>query len=126
MSAAQYRGEGTESEWRSTVKDAALHLGWVVALELPDAGLGALHALANNPRKPRRSLIPFLAAISGWPDLTLGHPGRGELIFVELKTTTGRVRPNQGEMIALLRSCGARVYVWRTGDPEMLSVLSGV
>lgn len=125
MSAEEYRGEGTEPQWRATVKYAALMYGWIVLLELPDAGLGTLHKLANRERSPLRFLIPFLHAVSGWPDLVLGHPERHEMIFVELKTARGKVRPNQQATLSLLALCGARVYVWRTGDDEMVSVLHG-
>jgi hypothetical protein len=125
MSAAEYRGEGTEAAWRITVEDEARKQGWMTLLALPDAGLGKLWQMANRPDSRVMAFIPLLAALSGWPDLTLGHPEKKQIIFVELKSKTGTVRENQKKVLELLMRCGARVYIWRTGDPTMLSILSG-
>jgi hypothetical protein len=46
----------------------------------------------------------------GYPDLTMTRDGR--LIFAELKTTTGRLRPDQVLWINALRETLAEVYVW--------------
>ena len=47
-----------------------------------------------------------------FPDLVLIHTGNGRLIFVELKSEKGRVRPDQD---VWLQHLGKRheVYVWR-------------
>lgn len=50
----------------------------------------------------------------GWPDLVLCRPP--ELIFVELKTDRGRVRPEQTVWLERLEACGAEVYIWRPRD----------
>lgn len=51
---------------------------------------------------------------AGWPDLVLVRPP--ELVFVELKTDKGRLRPGQRTWLALLEACGAEVHVWRPRD----------
>lgn len=63
---------------------------------------------------------------AGFPDLTLAHPGRGELVFAELKSARGRVRPEQQAWLEALRAAGQRAYLWRPGDwPEIEEVLRG-
>src|SRR5579871_2839737 len=60
----------------------------------------------------------------GWPDLAMC---RGErLVCAELKTRTGRVRPEQRDwMAALERVPGVEVYLWRepASWPEIREVL---
>jgi hypothetical protein len=55
----------------------------------------------------------------GFPDLVLWHPIRG-VIFAELKTETGRVRPEQEQVLVGLRAAGARAYLWRPSDWPMI------
>ena len=50
----------------------------------------------------------------GWPDLTCARGRR--LIFAELKTERGRVRPDQIACLEALERTGAEVYVWRPAD----------
>ncbi|MFG1776639.1 VRR-NUC domain-containing protein [Micromonospora sp. NPDC049048] len=50
---------------------------------------------------------------AGWPDLAI--VGR-RLLLRELKTETGRVRPEQQEWIDDLGRAGADVDVWRPSD----------
>lgn len=51
----------------------------------------------------------------GLPDLILVHPRTGRLVFAELKTAAGRVRPEQKAWLAAL---GIRheAYLWRPAD----------
>lgn len=54
----------------------------------------------------------------GWPDLVLAHPQRG-VIFCELKSANGRVRPEQQAWLDLLTSAlpnGTAVSLWRPDD----------
>ena len=49
----------------------------------------------------------------GYPDLTLWHAKRKEVVFAELKTNKGKLRPEQVTVHAEMQSCGLTVYVWR-------------
>lgn len=52
---------------------------------------------------------------AGLPDLILVHPRTGRLIFAELKSATGKERPQQKVWLAAL---GIRheAYLWRPAD----------
>lgn len=51
----------------------------------------------------------------GWPDLAICRPGA--LILAELKTDTGKLRPEQTEWLELLRTVpGLTVRLWRPSD----------
>ena len=50
----------------------------------------------------------------GWPDDVLVGPWG--ILYRELKTQTGKVRPEQEDVIARLRRAGADVDVWRPSD----------
>lgn len=57
---------------------------------------------------------------AGFPDLVLVRDG--ELIFAELKTQTGRVRPEQAEWLAALENVdGVETYVWRPDDFDAIN-----
>ena len=49
----------------------------------------------------------------GYPDLTLV---RDRVLWVEVKTERGRVRPEQELWLEALREAGAEAYVWRESD----------
>lgn len=51
----------------------------------------------------------------GFPDLTMVHPRTGGLLFAELKTTTGKVTPDQDEWLRALALRGV-AFVWRPVD----------
>ena len=92
----------TEKAWMQTVVSAARMLGW--------------HTYHTHDS--RRS-------DKGFPDLVLVHPDHG-LIFAELKTEKGRVRPEQWEWIWRLEKAGERVFVWRPSYwDEVQAVLNG-
>lgn len=56
----------------------------------------------------------------GFPDLVLVRDGR--LIFAELKSATGRVRPAQQEWMDALRAVdGVEVYLWRPADIDHIT-----
>ena len=56
---------------------------------------------------------------AGWPDLALVKPPR--LLLVELKTTRGRLRPEQRVWLTALSACpGVEVAVWRPRDWPMI------
>ena len=52
----------------------------------------------------------------GWPDLTLVSPRRGRVIFAELKSATGVIRPEQRAVLHGLYVAGAEVHLWRPAD----------
>jgi hypothetical protein len=55
----------------------------------------------------------------GFPDLVLVRPPR--LVFAELKSARGRLTPEQGRWLELLRGCpGVESYVWRPDDWDSL------
>jgi hypothetical protein len=68
----------------------------------------------------------------GWPDLTMVQPGcddrPGRIIFVELKTDTGRVTPAQRTWLEALARCpNVEVHVWRPSQwDEIVSRLKYV
>jgi hypothetical protein len=53
---------------------------------------------------------------AGYPDLTLIHPGSASLLFVELKTERGKLRPEQRLWLETLRAAGVDVRVWKPHD----------
>lgn len=119
MSAAEYRGEGSESSWRATVKDMARAYGWVVLFELPDKGYATLARAAQNTK----SMIPVMLAVKAQPDLLLGHPDRGIAIAVELKVPGKKPMPHQQEKLNLYDACGVATFVWETGCPSAEIIL---
>jgi hypothetical protein len=84
------QGEVTEAQFQRQVTDLASLLGW---------------RWAHNADSRRTQ--------AGQPDLTLI---RERVVYAELKTDTGRVRPEQESFMAALRAAGAEVYVWRPRD----------
>jgi hypothetical protein len=64
--------------------------------------LGFLHFHDNDPRRNR----------AGFPDLVLLHTVTGRLIFVELKSEKGRLRPEQDTWMSKL-GIHHEAYVWR-------------
>jgi len=84
-------GALTEKQWQAQVVELAEHAGWTV----------------HHTFDSRRSR-------AGWPDLTLLRAPH--LVFVELKTETGRVSRHQQDTLTLLRACGQEAHVWRPSD----------
>lgn len=89
---ATIRREETEAAFQAAVLELARLCGW----------------LAFHPYDSRRN-------VAGWPDLALVKPPR--LLIVELKTTRGRIRPEQRIWLTALAQCpGVEVAVWRPRD----------
>ncbi len=74
-----------------------------------------------------RSYHPYSSRKSehGFPDWTLAKPGR--LIFAELKTESGKVRPEQLAWLDLLATVpGVEAYLWRPSQlDEIAETLTG-
>lgn len=107
----------TEAQWQEQVLGMARLFGWRCAHFRP-----ALTAKGYR--------TPVQADGAGFPDLVLARqrPGQyGELLFVELKSDSGRLSPRQHAWIELLDHVdGVEVYVWRPEDAdEVEAVLRG-
>ena len=61
---------------------------------------------------------------AGFPDLVLVKSPR--IIYAELKTSRGKVRPEQVAWLEALRACGCDARLWRPEDwPEIERTLKG-
>ena len=91
-----------EKIFQDAIVNLAKYLGWMVFHPLTVQGSNGRWrtALQGDP---------------GFPDLVLAHRDRG-VIFVELKSSIGRVSDLQMKWIETLRAAGAEVYVWRPRD----------
>lgn len=88
----------SEAQLQSAVMELARVLGW-----------RAVHFRPAMERSGRWS-TPTQGAI-GFPDCVLVRGKR--LLFVELKSATGRVSPQQAAWLDDLYVAGVEVYVWR-------------
>ena len=86
----------SEAQFQKQVMDLCVYLG----------------ALAYHTHDARRSN-------PGYPDVTLLTKG-GRLLFRELKTRTGRVRPEQKVWIDRLRAAGYDAGIWRPEDMDRI------
>lgn len=62
---------------------------------------------------------PVAADGNGFPDLVLVRPTNDEragVIFAELKSEAGKVRPEQREWLHDLERAGVEAYVWRPSN----------
>lgn len=84
----------TEAQLQKAVIDAAHTFGWLVHHVKP-------------ARTPDGKYLTRIAGDAGFPDLVLAR--RGEVVFVELKSKVGRVRPQQKVWFEAL----PEVLVWR-------------
>ena len=66
-------------------------------------------------RDHRNNYSTPLQGAAGFPDLVLVHPERG-LLFVELKTTYGRLSEDQKKWGNDLLDAGAEYHLWRPED----------
>ena len=85
----------TEKELKSAVIKAAKAAGW------------RWYHVSDSRRTTR-----------GFPDLVLLRPPR--LLFIELKSEKGKLRPEQHAWIGELNDCGIEAYVVRPSNLELL------
>jgi hypothetical protein len=91
-----------ETAWRNNVVLHARTRGWKVYF-VPDR----FHANA----KESGSFYTTKMGDRGYPDLTLVGPS--SIIFVELKTETGRLSPDQEEWRDRIVAAGGEWFLWR-------------
>ena len=95
--------QATEAEWSRTFKQLLTTLGWT-----------GYHTWMSR----------FSEA--GYPDWTCFSVRQQRVIWVELKSETGKVSQAQQKWIDALRACGQEVYVWRPSDfEEAAEILKG-
>lgn len=82
----------TEKEWLEQIRTLAKQLGWYT-----------YHTHRSRRSEP------------GFPDLVLV---RDRVLFVELKTETGKATDVQADWLARLQLAGANAFLWRPGDLE--------
>jgi hypothetical protein len=88
------------------------------------------HACGWESNHTRRSIgkghkWTTATSVVGWPDLVIYSPRRGRTLYRELKSESGRVTPEQAEVLADLAASGNDVAVWRPSDwPEIEATLT--
>lgn len=89
----------TEAQFQNAVIEMATRLGWETWHD-------------NDSRRNQ----------GGLPDLICVHAEHG-VVWLELKTMKGRVRPMQQYWLDLLTTAGERAYLVRPSDMDMLEAL---
>lgn len=92
----------SEKQLQAAIIELAKWEGWLVFHAMP---------VQNSSGRWRTAVQGDI----GFPDLVLAHKERG-VMFVELKTTVGRISEYQQLWIDTLKQAGAEVYVWRPRD----------
>lgn len=90
----------TEAQLQAAVIDAAHMFGWLVHHVKP-------------ARTPDGKWLTRIQGDAGFPDLVLARAG--EVLFVELKSATGRVRPEQSTWLDHLGGLVWRPEDWTSG-----------
>jgi hypothetical protein len=93
----------TEAQFQRAVIELAEFYRWKVA------------HFADSRRQVRPGVFVGDRQAAGFPDLTLCHNAHG-VVFLELKSDTGRLRAEQIEWIHALRAAGCRAWVARPSD----------
>lgn len=100
----------SEAAFQKQVIALAHYHGWTVA------------HFATAPTQAGHWATPVKADGKGFPDLVLV---RERVIYAELKTETGQVRPQQKVWAKTLVRAGQEVYLWRPRDlDEIQKVLT--
>jgi len=107
----------SEDDFKDRVVDLAHYHGWLVHHDRP-------------ARQKDGSWATHIQGDRGFPDLVLVHRKRKILVFAELKSTKGGIRPDQRTWLDALHAIESiswvQVYLWRPSDwDEISQVLSG-
>lgn len=94
----------SEADWQQQFVQLARLLGWKHMHVRRSLGRGRKWVTATN--------------VDGWPDLTLWNPTQQRVMFVELKSETGRLSPDQETVLRSLIEAGQEVHVLRPSDLE--------
>ena len=98
----------TETEWQAQLIDLAHALGWRHLHVRRSIGKGNKWQTTTN--------------VIGWPDLLLWSPRQpGRHIAAELKTATGKIRPEQRAVLNDLAAAGFEAHIWRPADLEQIA-----
>lgn len=95
-------------------------------IELAQNWLGwrVLHLRAGRTKRGKFGVQVTGKLGKGWPDLILAKPGR--LVAAELKSDTGKLTPEQLDVLQWLQGAGVETYIWRPADwPEIVRCLGG-
>lgn len=91
----------SEAAFQQQLVDSARWMGWL-----------AFHTYDSRKCEP------------GFPDLVLVHPIQRRVLFAEIKSETGRVRPDQLVWLGALMSCeSVEVYTWRPRDIDRIHAI---
>ena len=99
--AEQLRDAATEDEWKDTVVGYATLRGWLVH--------------HDRPARTNKGYRTAIQGNAGFPDLVLTRFGE-PVLFVELKSATGALRPEQIVWRDTLIAAGAEWRLWRPSD----------
>jgi len=103
----------TERDFQRAVTETADWLGWKVFHPSP------------TPANYGSGTVWMTAGSHGFPDLVLAHKKHG-VLFVELKTDSGRLSTLQMQWLHTLVDGGAEAYVWRPSMmPQIVERLKG-
>ena len=93
-----------EGDFQGRIIETALRCGWRV-YHVPDS---------------RR------VTAKGFFDLTLAHEGRSLVLFVEVKTNTGRLSVDQRWWLGMMLRIGQHAEMWKPRDwPRIERILTG-
>jgi hypothetical protein len=86
-------------------------------------GPGAHARVASQPHPAEHPAT----SVIGWPDLVMWSEAQRRVLYVELKSETGKLSFEQDIVLDSLRAAGCETFVWRPSDLEQVrDVLQGV
>jgi hypothetical protein len=97
-----------EADFQKAVTDALTILGW--------------RWIHYRPGRSSRGWRTPLSGAKGFPDVVAVRGDR--VVFIELKSETGRLTDDQADWLLALGQAGAEVHCWRPADwPEVEEML---